>query len=674
MICVSIQHHGLQDIQCLLEGSNPAIQMAEIRLDRCDLSSDDIASLFMADTPLVATCRVAGDGSGTWEEAEEKLAAAIKNGAAFVDVEIEAPKEMGKRLRKLCNEYGTTMIRSCHFFDGTPDGEELTIILEKCKRYGGEIAKIVAKANSREDSERLMSLYNWVGPEELIAFAMGANGRDSRMGCLRYGAPFTYAALSENEAAADGQWAYSEMLSALYGSRKPFGYTSEDLPLAMPASKSFAQRAIIAAALAEGTSHINGYSPCGDSEAALNVAQKLGSAVERNGNKLSIKGIGGHDRQAEGSIFVNESGLLTRLMIPISAAIFNENVEINGAGTLLKRPLKGAAEIMAPFGVLLSPLSGAKGDLKVPLAVKGSLLPGKADISGIDGSQLISGLLMALPLCKADSEVHVRDPKSIPYMFITLDVLKKFGIHISSEMEGDEEFAETKDWAHCTGITFKIKGGQRYKAADFSIEGDWSAAANFLVAGALFGKASLSGLDMHSLQADISIIDILTEAGARLSETEEREADEDQETTAALTVQKTPLRAFSTDLNNCPDLFPIVAILAALCNGRSTIFGFKRLASKESDRGEAILKTLHQMGVEAESFGDRMTIFGYSLEYRLTNDCLLQGGKYSSFHDHRMAMALKVASLAADSPIEIDDADCIAKSFPAFLETWEQAQ
>lgn len=674
MICVSIQHHSLQDIQCLLEGSNPAIQMAEIRLDRCDLSSDDIASLFMADTPLVATCRVAGDGSGTWEEAEEKLAAAIKNGAAFVDVEIEAPKEMGKRLRKLCNEYGTTMIRSCHFFDGTPDSEELAVTLEKCKRYGGEIAKIVAKANSREDSERLMSLYNWVSPGELIAFAMDANGRDSRMGCLRYGAPFTYAALSENEAAADGQWAYSEMLSALYGSRKPFGYTSEDLPLAMPASKSFAQRAIIAAALAEGTSHINGYSPCGDSEAALNVAQKLGSAVERNGNKLSIKGIGGHDRQAEGSIFVNESGLLTRLMIPISAAIFNENVEINGAGTLLKRPLKGAAEIMAPFGVLLSPLSGAKGDLKVPLAVKGSLLPGKADISGIDGSQLISGLLMALPLCNADSEVHVRDPKSIPYMFITLDVLKKFGIHISSEMEGDEEFAETKDWAHCTGITFKIKGGQRYKAADFSIEGDWSAAANFLVAGALFGKASLSGLDMHSLQADISIIDILTEAGARLSETEEREADEDQETTTALTVQKTPLRAFSTDLNNCPDLFPIVAILAALCNGRSTIFGFKRLASKESDRGEAILKTLHQMGVEAESFGDRMTIFGYSLEYRLTNDCLLLGGKYSSFHDHRMAMALKVASLAADSPIEIDDADCIAKSFPAFLETWEQAQ
>lgn len=674
MICVSIQHHGLQDIQCLLESSNPAIQMAEIRLDRCDLSSDDIASLFMADTPLVATCRVAGDGSGTWEEAEEKLAAAIKNGAAFVDVEIEAPKEMGKRLRKLCNEYGTTMIRSCHFFDGTPDSEELTITLEKCKRYGGEIAKIVAKANSKEDSERLMSLYNWVGPGELIAFAMGANGRDSRMSCLRYGAPFTYAALSENEAAAEGQWAYSEMLSALYGSRKPFGYTSEDLPLAMPASKSFAQRAIIAAALAEGTSHINGYSPCGDSEAALNVAQNIGATVERNGNKLSIKGIGGYDRQVEGSIFVNESGLLTRLMIPISAAIFDGNVEINGAGTLLKRPLKGAAEIMAPFGVLLSPLSGAKGDLKVPLAVKGSLLPGKADISGIDGSQLISGLLMALPLCKADSEVHVRDPKSIPYMFITLDVLKKFGIHISSEMEGDEEFAETKDWTHCTGITFKIKGGQRYKAADFSIEGDWSAAANFLVAGVLFGKASLSGLDMHSLQADISIIDILTEAGARLSETEEREPDEGQETTAVLTVQKTPLRAFGTDLNNCPDLFPIVAILAALCNGRSTIFGFKRLASKESDRGEAILKTLSKMGVEAESFGDRMTISGYSLEYRLTNDCLLQGGKYSSFHDHRMAMALKVASLAADSPIEIDDTDCIAKSFPAFLETWKQAQ
>jgi 3-phosphoshikimate 1-carboxyvinyltransferase len=682
MICVSIQHHSLQEIQSLLESSNPPIQMAEIRLDRCDLSLDDIAALFMADTPLVATCRVAGDGSGTWKEAEEKLAAAIRNGAAFVDVEVEAPKEMGKRLRKLCNEYGTTMIRSCHFFDGTPEMEELVSTLEKCKRYGGEIAKIVAKANSKEDSERMMSLYNWVGPGELIAFAMGADGRDSRLDCLRYGAPFTYAAISEDEAAAAGQWAYSDMLSALYGSRKPFGYSKDADVLAMPASKSFAQRAIISASLAEGISHINGYSPCGDSEAALNAAQSLGATVDKVGGTIAIKGIGGIDHAGADRIFVGESGLLTRLMIPISSVLGGQT-KIEGTGTLLKRPLKGAAEIMAPFGVLLSSLSEGKGELKVPLIVKGTLLPGKADISGKDGSQLISGLLMALPLCKADSELHVHDPKSIPYMFITLDVLKKFGIHISSEMEGDEEFMQTQDWAHCTGITFKIQGGQHYKAADFSIEGDWSAAANFLVAGALFGKASLSGLDTHSLQADISIIDILTEAGASLSETETDSSENNEYATGdtsvsagskIFTVQKAPLRAFSTDLNNCPDLFPIVAILAALCNGRSNLFGFKRLASKESDRGEAILKTLHQMGVEAESLGDRMSIFGHSLEYRLANGCLLKGGKYTSFHDHRMAMALKVASLASDSPIEIDDVECIAKSFPAFLATWQAAQ
>ena len=248
-------------------------------------------------------------------------------------------------------------------------------------------------------------------------------------------------------------------------------------------------------------------------------------------------------------------------------------------------------------------------------------------------------------------------------MFITIDVLKKFGIRIGSEMEGDEEFMETQDWGLCTGITFKIKGGQEYKPANFCIEGDWSAAANFLVAGAVFGKVRLQGLDTTSLQADISIMDILMDAGASLSQEDE---------SGIITTQKAPLRAFDTDLNNCPDLFPIVAILAAFCSGTSHILGFKRLASKESDRGKAILETLTKMGVSAYAEGDLLTIEGHSLESRILNGTLLKGGEYTSFHDHRMAMALTVASLGADSPIIIDDTDCVAKSFPAFFDTWRQ--
>lgn len=709
MICTTIQNRTLEEIIGLLEGSEPRIQMAEIRLDRCPLDIEEIESLFSSsDTPLVATCRVVDDGNGTWEEAEEKLTTAVEAGAAFLDLEIEAPKEVGKRLRRACTEYGTTMIRSSHFFAGTPSDDVLRNTVEKCRKFGGEIVKIAAMAKSGEDVARVLGLYSQEQTSqrqaELIAFSMGETGRASRLECLRLGSPFTYAALNDNEAAAPGQWTYSEMIAAVYGERRPLHC---DTALNMPASKSFAQRAIIAAALADGESRLEGYSPCGDNEAAIEVAKALGAEVRveaagvrsdlsdsstdtATGTTLTIKGAGSSVNMLD-KLNVGESGLLTRLMIPIVAALGKgQPIEIDGIGTLPARPLKGASEIMAGFGTVLRPLNPAP-EVHVPLTVQGPLLSGKTSVSGKGGSQLISGLLMALPLLPGDSTLHIHDPKSIPYMFITADVLRRFGIKISSEMEGGEDFLETQDWSLCTGITFKIKGGQKYSPAAFDIEGDWSAAANFLVAGALFGDVRLTGLDTTSLQADISIMDILMEAGASLSQIEDEPQDEEsanvkdsndneaadaQEANAPqghrglITAQKAPLRAFDTDLNNCPDLFPIVAILAAFCHGRSNIQGFKRLASKESDRGAAILNMLTQMGVEASAAGDILSITGESVESRLLNGHLLKGGEYTSSHDHRMAMALTVASWCADSPIQIDDTSCIAKSFPAFLDAY----
>ena len=699
MICVTLQNRSLEEIFDILENNSPVIQMAEIRLDRCPLDEDEISELFSSsDTPLIATCRVAGDGNGTWEEAEAKLQTAIEAGAAFIDLEIEAPKEMGKRLRRLCSEYGTRMIRSCHFFDGTPSIEVLRETAERCRKFGGEIAKIAVSASSEEDVARVLSLYEDCEEGRLVAFAMGEAGRSSRLECLRLGSPFTYAALTSEEAAAPGQWPYSEMTEAQYGcgltpsegqppsrcASRPIRENarrwspSDGIVLQMPSSKSFAQRAIIAAALAdchsercpepvEGLSeesHLDGYTPCEDSENARNVAEVI------------------KNKTIPTKIHVGESGLLTRLMIPIVAALQSRGkgspvVEITGEGTLLGRPLKGATEIMARFGTVLRSLSEQSGEIKVPLSVQGPLLPGKADISGKDGSQLISGLLMALPLLQGDSVIHVHDPKSIPYMFITIDVLKKFGIKIGSEMEGDEEFMETQDWGLCTGITFKIKGGQEYKPASFSIEGDWSAAANFLVTGAVFGKVQLKGLDTTSLQADISIMDILMDAGASLSQEDPApvmagSTGHPQPGTGIITAQRAPLRAFDTDLNNCPDLFPIVSVLASFCGGVSHILGFKRLAGKESDRGKAIIDTLTQMGVVVYSEGDLLTVEGHSLESRILNGTLLRGGEYTSYHDHRMAMALTVASLGADGPVVIDDTACVAKSFPGFFNTWRQ--
>ncbi len=682
MICTSLQHKNLDALFEALETT----EMAEIRLDRCPLSPDDIEGLFgSSDVPLVATCRIAevladlqrADGIPDTEKGrreqqirayditERRLTKAVEAGAAYIDLEMEAPAPMSKRLRKAAQENGTIVIRSYHDFAGTPSREKLAETVSQCREFGAEVVKIVTTAQCEADVQTVLSLYDDF--DRLIAFCMGEAGRQSRLDCLAKGAPYTYAALTEDEATAPGQWSTASMKKALYGTWEP---VTGNEPLQMPCSKSFAQRAILAAALAEGTSHLSGYSPCGDNESALAVARSLGATVlpvEDTAGTLTITGIGATAGSMDlKEVHVGESGLLTRLMIPIAAVLGKGNVRITGEKTLPGRPLKGAADMMASFGVLLASenaRSNAFNDVFVPLTVKNNLVPGKAEISGKDGSQLISGLLTALPLTGKNSTLYVEDPKSIPYMFITVDVLGKFGIRIQSEMEGDDIFLQTQDWGHCSQITFKVKGNQQLKAADLAIEGDWSAAANFLVAGAIFGSLDLDGLDTASLQADLSIMDILTEAGASLSRLDEEKT---------LHVQRAPLNAFHFDLNQCPDLFPIVAVLAAFCQGESRLAGVNRLAGKESDRGKAVADMLTQMGVKNRIEDDEMIICGRSLQQRLLTGTLLRGGSYTSLHDHRMVMALKVAALGADRPITIDDEACVAKSFPSFHEIFNK--
>ena len=677
MICTCIQNKNLEEIFSLLERGD--VEMAEIRLDLCpDLDEEDIESLFSGtDIPLIATCRIAG--SASMQEAERRLRTAILAGAKYVDVELEAPAPMGKRLRRAARESGTTLIRSYHNFDETPDAETLAEMVTKCRIFGSDVIKVATMARSPEDVARVMDLYGMTYSDgrvqeegTLVAFCMGEAGKESRLECLRRGAPFTYVSLGEGDGTAPGQWTLTEMNEAVYSGSQ--GFYAEHVN--MPSSKSFAQRAIIAAALAEGTSHLRGYSACADTEAAVAAARALGAEITE-GEVLTVKGIGPIEAPLDlTSLHCGESGLLTRMMIPVLSEIGSGSVLVTGEKTLVNRPLKGAADIMASFGVMLRNTARTSREIYVPLTVEGKLVPGRADISGAGGSQIISGLLMALPMAQAPSTVYVSEPKSIPYMFITLDVLQKFGIRIGNEMEGDEEFLQTRDWGCCTGLTFKVKGGQRYKAAELSLEGDWSSAANFLVAGAIFGSASVDGLDTQSLQADLTIMDILVEAGASVSQIENDCVDEVSAAAAAAGVNphsgavnavKAPLNAFSFDLNNAPDLFPITAVLAAFCPGESRIAGTGRLANKESDRAKAISDMLTQMGVECAIEGDEMVIKGHSLSSRLLNGNLLKGGEFTSNHDHRMVMALKVASLGASSPIVIDDEQCVAKSFPDFL-------
>ena len=673
MICTTIQNKELPEILKALEG----LEMAEIRLDRCALEDEEIETLFQgSDIPLVATCRMAEE-----PDAPRLLELAIMSGAKYADLEMEAPAAVGRRIREACRNYGTVLIRSYHNFENTPSRELLRSIAERCRSFGGEVVKIVTTATSKADIAAVQSLYADAAPGSLIAFCMGDEGSESRLDALRLGAPYTYACLSEEESAAPGQWAVADMTQAVYGSWHPVKASG----LRMPASKSFAQRAIIAAALADGESRLSGYSPCGDNESAINVARSLGASVKEEGNILVINGIAA----APGSlklqeIHTGESGFLTRLAIPVLSAVSSTPVRVSGEKTLLGRPLSGAHDIMASCGVRLYPeqnnsvtfsenggdfgnkpvLSPRKSDCYLPLTVSGPLIPGRADVSGRGGSQLISGLLAALPLCDGKSVLYVTEPKSIPYLFITMDVLGKFGVKIGSEMEGDENFLETQDWNLCSGITFKIKGGQRYHAADFDIEGDWSGAAPFLAAGAIFGDVEVEGLDTESLQADISIMDILIQAGASMSQLDAPRGP--------IHVSRAPLSAFDADLSNCPDLFPTVAVLAAFCPGDTHLSGVERLRHKETDRAAAIEEMLRKMGVPVTVEEDMMTISGMALTQRILTGNLLKGGKFTSYGDHRMVMALSLASLGASGKVEIDDTSCVAKSFPSFNELFQQ--
>ena len=654
--------------------------MAEIRLDRCSLSDNDIRLCFSSDVPLVATCRVgevlASDSSlnsvSASMVAEKRLVAAIEAGARYVDVEVDAPRSMAKRVRRAAMENGTVFIRSWHDFEGTAPLPALRSMVGKCLKEGAEIVKIVTMAQCAADAGNMMSLYDGAAPGSLLAFCMGDYGRETRLGCLKKGAPYTYAALDAGDVAAPGQFTADEMRREVYKGFRFLGNGADTRPVPVPSSKSFAQRAVIAAALADGTSRLSGYTSCGDNESALHVAESLGARISRQGDVIVIEGTGaGPQSSAQDSFNVGESGLLARLMIPLAAMVARGDVSISGEKTLLTRPMQGVREIMRRFSVQTESLSGGNVDgmsddtVCVPLKVSGPLVPSFTEVSGLHGSQIISGLLMALPLAGKPSKISVHSPKSIPYMYMTLDVMKKFGVAVSNEMFGDRDFLESDgDWSYCTDIDFKIRGGQRYHAADLRIEGDWSSAANFLVAGAVFGKVVLSGLDTTSLQADLSIMDILMDAGASLSQLDGSTGD--------IIVQRAPLNAFETDASNCPDLFPIVAVLAAFCQGRSRIAGTDRLSHKECDRGAAIMEMLEKMGVEAEIQDNALLVTGQSLAQRLLSGTLLKGGEYSSHHDHRMAMALKVAELGADGPFVLDDTDCIAKSFPSFLELFGQ--
>ena len=396
-----------------------------------------------------------------------------------------------------------------------------------------------------------------------------------------------------------------------------------------PRSKSSMQRACAAALLHRGTTCIHEPGGSNDDLAALDVIRKLGAEISEREGGILVRSEG--VRPLTGEIHCGESGLGIRMFTPI-AALSSRELTVTGSGSLVSRPMHFFDEILPRLRV-----STASNEGRLPLRIRGPLKPGDISVDGSLSSQFLTGLLMAFSASGAQGvTITVNDLKSRPYIDLTLDVMRRFGMPVPS-VDGYERF----HFPDATPVPVKER-------IDYTVEGDWSGAAFLIVAAAIAGDLSITGLQADSVQADRAILEALRAAGGRFRFAGDR-----------LFVEKTPLNAFEFDATECPDLFPPLAALAACCKGDTQIRGVGRLVHTESDRGVTIEEEFSRMGVPVTRSGDVM---------RITGGGPVRAAKCHSRHDHRIAMALAVAGLRSDGPVVIESAEAVAKSYPAFFD------
>ncbi len=393
-----------------------------------------------------------------------------------------------------------------------------------------------------------------------------------------------------------------------------------------PASKSMMQRAIAASLLADGESTIFNYTLCDDTIAAIDVIKKLGAEVEMHDNKLIIKG--GLNCKSR-ILNCGEAGLGIRMFTPI-ASLCDAKMVLSGEGSLITRPVDMIEKPLTDLGVKCLTNNGF-----LPIEVNGPLLGGNAEINGSISSQIITGFLMALPKTANDSTITVSNPKSKPYIDMTIELLKDFGVEVINN----------------NYTSFQIKGNQEYKPTEYFVEGDWSGAAFHFVAAAIGGNVKVKNLKINSKQADIAILDALEKVGANVTINDE-----------SVAVKKNLLKSFNFDASECPDLFPPLVALASHCKGISVLKGVGRLKHKESDRASVLKQEFENIGVRVDIEGDDMKIYGGTVK----------GGVINSHNDHRIAMAACVAAVMSESEIVIKDSECINKSYPGFYNDFKK--
>jgi len=401
--------------------------------------------------------------------------------------------------------------------------------------------------------------------------------------------------------------------------------------LTAPASKSYTQRMLIAAALSKGEGKIVEPLTSEDTQATVRAVMAFGAQVHQTKGYWLVQGADKLE-SANDLIDVGESGATLRFMIPIAAAVGGQSSFLLSS-SLERRPIEPLLSSLKMLNVEAYPKQ--RGDHQSIVVESNGLAGGKTSLSGDVSSQFVSGLMFACPLAKADTEIQVTTPlESIDYVKMTQKVLAQHHIEVQT----------SEDYRH-----IHVPGNQVFRQVDCKVPGDFSSAAFLLAAAAITNaNVKVNNLDYQTMQGDRAILDVLKQMGVNIKNNEH-----------CVEVQGTGdwLKAVDIDAKNIPDLVPICAVLACYAEGESKIFNAQRLKFKESDRLVTVCEELTKMDALISIDESSLTIKGPGK---------LQGATIDPHNDHRIAMACTIAALRAQGETIVENAECIRKSYPLF--------
>ena len=397
--------------------------------------------------------------------------------------------------------------------------------------------------------------------------------------------------------------------------------------ISIPPSKSYSHRAVIAAALADGESRIGNLNFSVDIQTTTDIMRNFGAVIEQGEDYLKIEGNKGKVTIEDNYIQCNESGSTIRFIIPVALSQNNGQLTIDGKGKLVERPLDTYYKIFDKQGISYKTTNG-----KLPLYIEGELKPDTFEVEGNISSQFITGLLYTLPLLNGDSKIEITGPlESKGYVDLTLKILEMAGVMVKNNNYKN----------------FEVKGNQTFKGFDYTVEGDYSQVAFWIVAGILSEEINCKNVYKDSLQGDKAIVEIVRKMGAKLEINDKN-----------IKVFPTKTKGTVIDVSQCPDIAPVLTVLAALSDGETRIINAERLRIKESDRITSMRTELNKLGADIKEDGDSLIIQGVKeFEGGVTVD---------SWNDHRVAMALAIASVKCKNPIIITGASAVRKSYPDF--------